>query len=179
MTLRLVNLGLAMLVVLTLSAHSLRTPEPTVPYCPVAAEVGYSNTYLVRRPGGRLHRGIDVFAQRHAPIVAPEAGTITFGFNRRGGTVARLQGDSGNYYYLAHLQDWATEFVQSGDHVEAGWVVAYVGNSGNASGTSPHLHVEVRINGRRVNPHPWLVQACSNKPFAVPIPTFAPSNNIS
>lgn len=162
-------------------AHVLQTPAPTTPYCPIAAETGFSNTYLARRPGGRTHKGIDLFAQQRAPIVAPESGTLSFGRNRLGGTVARLQADGGNYYYFAHLADWATELVEPGP-IEAGWVIAYVGTSGNARGGSPHLHIEVRINGSRINPFHWLVKSCNNKVENIPVPLFPvfpdPSPNI-
>lgn len=161
------------LMALAIASHIPQTSQPTTPYCPIAAEVVFSNTYGAPRPNGRTHKGTDVFAVYGAPIVAPEAGTITFGFSRLGGTVARLQANF-NYYYFAHLSAWATEFVQSGDLIEAGWVIAYVGNSGNARYTEPHLHIETRVRGQRANPYNWLIQSCTNKTDSVVTPVLIP-----
>ena len=143
------------------------------PYCPVAAEVDFGNMWGAPRPGGRRHRGVDVFAVRNAPIVAPEAGVVEFGDNKRGGRSLWVQADSGNRYYMTHLEGWATPLVSSGDRVKAGWVIGYVGNDGNAAGTSPHVHIEVRRDGRRVNPYSWLADVCRS--YEPPTPVFYPA----
>jgi peptidoglycan LD-endopeptidase LytH len=113
-----------------------------------------------------------MFAVRNAPIVAPEAGIIKYDYNRLGGVIIQLAGEGRNRYYFAHLEDWATLLVTSGDRVEAGWVIGYVGNSGNAKGTSPHLHIEVRVDGIKRNPYPWVDQACNNKANTIPMPQY-------
>jgi murein DD-endopeptidase MepM/ murein hydrolase activator NlpD len=70
-----------------------------------------------------------------------------------------LQGDDGNEYYYAHLSRY---FAHTGQRVQAGELIAYNGQSGNAAATAPHLHFEVHPGGGTpVNPYPWVTRACS------------------
>lgn len=166
-------------MILGLVPHGLRPlKQEAKALCPVAASSAFNNTWRAPRPGGRLHRGTDVYAVRGAPLVAPESGIVRLGQNRLGGIVLWIEGtDSGNRYYMAHLESWASELVTSGQWVKVGWVVGYVGNSGNAKHTPPHVHIEVRVGGRNVNPYPWLNESCRNP--NIPAPTFAPEQNVS
>ena len=132
--------------------------------CPVAGTTSFSDTWHAPRPGGRVHLGVDMFAHRGTPVVAPTAGTVERGDNSVGGLSFRLWGDDGTYYYGAHLDSHAP----ATGHVAAGTVVGYVGNTGNAIGTSPHLHFEIhpgRGSGDApspVNPTPAVSEACES-----------------
>ncbi len=76
--------------------------------------------------------------------------------NSIGGNAVQLRGDDGNRYYLSHLDSYG-----AAGKVAAGDVVGYVGNSGNAITTPPHLHFEVHPNGgQAVNPFPTITLAC-------------------
>jgi murein DD-endopeptidase MepM/ murein hydrolase activator NlpD len=113
------------------------------------------------RSGGRRHKGIDIFARRDTPIRSVTPGIVaTVGTNALGGRVVRVFGPGGEWHYYAHLERFAE--VRAGDLVEAGTVIGYVGDSGNARGTPSHLHYGIyRLHGSATNPYPRLVRASS------------------
>ena len=125
--------------------------------CPVQGPVAFSDTWGAPRSGGRSHKGVDMLSPSGTPTVAPVSGVVSHRGNSVGGLSWHLQGDDGHYYYGTHLQSYAN--VGAG-HVEAGTVIGYVGDTGNARGT-PHLHFEIHPNGgSAVNPSPYVRDAC-------------------
>lgn len=128
---------------------------PNVWLCPLPSAT-FVNDYAYVRPDGDVHQGIDLFAVEGTPILAPVSGLVERYPNPSGGLAIRLHGKDGNRYYFAHLDAYG-----SGGSVTAGDVVGYVGNTGDAVTTSPHLHFEIRPGGgNSVNPFPTLVAAC-------------------
>jgi murein DD-endopeptidase MepM/ murein hydrolase activator NlpD len=103
------------------------------------------------------HQGVDIMAPFDTPLYAVERGVITrLGTDVLGGTKLWLKGQSGTYYYYAHLKSYA-EGMAEGTLVNAGDVVGYNGDSGNAQGGAPHLHFQVHPNGGEpVNPYGLL-----------------------
>lgn len=91
----------------------------------------------------RLHKGIDIKAPRSTAVVA-----VTDGYIERireggsGGKQLYLRDAKGRLFYYAHLEDWRTEEFTA---VKAGDVIATVGDTGNAKGTTPHLHFEIML----------------------------------
>lgn len=116
--------------------------------CPVAGPVSFTDTWHAPRSGGRLHEGVDLFARRGIPVVAPVDGNVEYRSNSLGGPSFHLWGDDGTYYYGTHLSGYGPV---SG-HVAAGTVVGFVGSTGNAAGTAPHLHFEIHPGRRRGDP---------------------------
>ena len=116
------------------------------------------------RPGGRRHEGIDIFAPRGTPVRSTTDGLVVRrGENRLGGRVVSVLGPGGQVHYYAHLDDWAE--VDDGDWVDAGTVLGYVGNSGNAASTPPHLHYGIyRRALPPINPFPLLTAAQARAP---------------
>ena len=93
-------------------------------------------------PGG-WHHGEDIFAPAGTPILAVADGTIhTVGFIKLGGYRLWLRDDQGNDFYYAHLSAYTTLAID-GQRVEAGDVIGFVGDTGDAEGGAPHLHFEI------------------------------------
>lgn len=145
---------------------------------PVAAEVEFIDSWGFPRMTGtsyqHWHQGTDIFAPLGAPVLASENGIIDrLGTAVLGGNKLWVKGDSGTSYYYAHLAAFAPG-ISEGDVVAAGQVVGFVGDTGNAKGTSPHLHFEVHPNGGDVvNGYPLLKAAYGNRPMVratVPAP---------
>ena len=112
---------------------------------PVYGPASYSNTYGAFRGdvAGNWHHGDDIFAPLGAPILACADGVIfSVGWNDVGGNRLWLRDSQGNEFYYAHLSAF-TPLAKNGYHVKAGEVVGFVGNTGDAEGTPPHLHFEV------------------------------------
>jgi len=126
---------------------------------PVAGQSEYSNSFMVSRDNKEgIHGAIDVYAQKGTPIVSSVGGKVLS--TRRsdiGGYTVRVQGDDGIVYYYAHMAEAAV--VGAGQRINAGAHLGFVGDSGNAKGTTPHLHFSMKRNGKSVNPYSALQQA--------------------
>ena len=98
----------------------------------------------------RMHRGTDFAAPTGTPIYAAGDGVIDFIGNNRGyGRYIRIRHNSRLQTAYAHMNGFARG-LGNGDRVEQGQVIGYVGSTGLSTG--PHLHYEVLIEGRQVNP---------------------------
>jgi murein DD-endopeptidase MepM/ murein hydrolase activator NlpD len=112
---------------------------------PIFGQSSYSDTYggLRGDVSGGWHHGDDIFAALGAPILAVAHGTVfSVGWNKIGGWRLWLRDDRGWEYYYAHLSAYSPLAV-NGAVVEAGDVLGFVGNTGDAQGTPYHLHFEV------------------------------------
>jgi hypothetical protein len=125
---------------------------------PVFGDVGFGDDYGAPRAGTGWHHGNDIFAPRGTPVLAVADGTLSkVGVNTLGGNRLWLTDDAGNSFYYAHLSAYAPAAVE-GARVSAGQVIAFVGNTGQAITTPPHLHFEVHPGGGdSVDPYPYLV----------------------
>lgn len=124
---------------------------------PVADPHTFSSTFGAPRSGGRSHEGNDIFAPMGTPLVACERGVIdNMGVGELGGTKLWVVGESGTEYYYAHLSAYA-DGITDGTTVEVGQIIGYVGNTGNAISTPPHLHFEIHPGGgSAIDPYPLL-----------------------
>jgi hypothetical protein len=138
--------------------------------------VTYTNDFGQARPGG-THQGNDLMGTKRAPVVAVEDGTIEFWTtSASAGCMLYLHGASGTMYEYIHLNNDLTAGndnkgkcvagvsyapgLVDGQHVDAGQLIGYLGDSGDANGIHPHLHFEVHPNGgRAVAPFPYLKKA--------------------
>ena len=107
------------------------------------------------RSGGRRHQGIDIFSPKDTPVVSTTRGLVTrVGNNNLGGQVVWILGPGLERHYYAHLNRYGAFRV--GDRVEAGDVIGYSGDTGNARGGPVHLHYGIYHNGSAQNPYPRL-----------------------
>lgn len=98
----------------------------------------------------RMHKGVDFAVPVGTPVMAAGSGTIKF--------EGRASG-YGNFLLISHSSEYSTAYghlsrfaagLHIGSHVRQGQVVAYSGNTGLTTG--PHLHYEIRVDGKQVNP---------------------------
>ena len=123
--------------------------------CPVEG-AAFFNDWGFPRSGGRFHEGNDLFAPLGTQIIAPVGGTLHQVVGTVGGYQFNLEGDDGHLYIGSHMDQFAKD-----GYVQAGEVIGYVGDSGNAKGSRPHLHFEIYAGGQNpVNPYPTLIKAC-------------------
>lgn len=129
---------------------------------PVRGSYSYTNSWGAPRMEGTVyyhtHQGTDIFALKGTSVVAVVDGVIErAGTDTLGGIKlwVRSPTDGWSYYY-AHLSGFAPG-ISSGVRVRKGDVVGYIGNTGNAQGTPPHLHFETHLpDTNATNPYPIL-----------------------
>jgi murein DD-endopeptidase MepM/ murein hydrolase activator NlpD len=149
----------------------MTSPAPTHLQMPVqgVSRRAVANTWGAARDAGvRTHQGLDIFARRGTPVISPIEGIVLgVGQDRLGGNVVRVLGPGRQVHYFAHLD--AFSGVKPRDWVTPGAILGYVGTTGNARGTPPHLHYGIYAAGGAINPYPLL--AAGPKPG---IPDRAP-----
>lgn len=107
------------------------------------------------RSSKRRHEGIDIFAPKDTPVMSTTSGLVTkVGTNHLGGQVVWVLGPGLERHYYAHLSRFGN--FRPGDRVEAGAIIGYAGNTGNARGGPVHLHYGIYRNGKARNPYPPL-----------------------
>ena len=122
--------------------------------CPLPDYTWLSDDWLAPRVG-HLHQGNDIGGPYGADVIAPFDGKAVASSDSLGGITVKVYGKDG-YVYMAHL----SKIAKTG-RVDAGEVVGYNGDSGNAQGTSPHVHFEWHPgNGDAVDPHEYLLEVC-------------------
>ena len=110
---------------------------------PVYGAAGFSDTFGAGRADTGWHHGEDIFAPLGAPILAVTDGTVfSVGWNDIGGLRVWLRDRYGNEFYYAHLSAFS-QLAVNGNQVEAGDVLAFMGNTGDAEHTPYHLHFEI------------------------------------
>lgn len=137
---------------------------------PLVGVAAYDDNFGDPRPQGR-HQGIDITVPRRSPVLAAEAGTVTWWTTSAlAGCMLYLEGASGTTYLYIHLNNDrtlrndnkagckadTTYVADDGAKVARGELIAWSGDSGDADG-NPHLHFEVQLKqNRSVNPFPYL-----------------------
>lgn len=139
------------------SARLVAMPPPATLPMPVdkLTRKALTDTWHASRPPARRHEGIDIFAKRGTPVrSATEGIVVSTGETGLGGHVVWVLGPGGQRHYYAHLDQAAHVAVR--ERVQPGTVLGYVGNSGNATKTPPHLHYGIYTKEGPINPYPLL-----------------------
>ena len=140
------------------------------------AKVEFDDDWSERRPGGRRHRGTDIKSPKGTRVVAVAAGTVEeMKWHRAGGWSVEIRHAGGWTTLYLHLNDdnpgtndgrggaetAFAEGLEEGSFVEAGQIIGFVGDSGNAE--VPHTHFEIHRDGTKVNPFPYVEAAWERK----------------
>jgi murein DD-endopeptidase MepM/ murein hydrolase activator NlpD len=178
LTARTILLAIAaatMLAAPALGAPGVRGAVPQLIF-PVVGKTVYYDDFGEPRGQG-THEGNDILADKKAPVVAVEAGKIVFWTkSASAGCMLYLYGKSGTTYLYIHLNNDVTmkndnrgqcvagtsyaPGLTDGGQVEAGQLIGYVGDSGDANGIHAHLHFEVHPGGgSAVSPFRYLKAA--------------------
>ena len=148
---------------------------------PVYGPASFSDDFGAPRADTAWHHGNDIFAPSGAPVLAVADGTLFLvGWNMIGGNRFWLRDMQGNEFYYAHLSAFSP-LAQDGAHVQAGDVIGFVGNTGDAEGTPPHLHFEVHpvellwkgYDGV-VDPYPYLLAWRRQADLAISVSGWTP-----
>ncbi|HET7732087.1 MAG TPA: M23 family metallopeptidase [Usitatibacter sp.] len=117
--------------------------------------------------GIRRHHALDIMARRGTPVVAVDDGRVVrVRRHLLGGlTVYQYDPQEKYAYYYAHLDRYA-KGLEEGRLLKRGDVIGYVGSTGNAPASAPHLHFAITemdhqkrwFRGKPVNPYPYLVE---------------------
>ncbi len=140
---------------------------------PVLGGGAFSSSFGAPRSEGRLHKGNDIFAPKGTPVLAVADGVVIGASTSPGGNCCwvKLKHSDGAHSVYLHLNNdtagtddgavlGVAEGIVKGAKVKAGDVIGYVGDSGNAEATPPHLHFEYRIGGTdAIDPHALLAAA--------------------
>lgn len=117
----------------------------------------FGEVYNLVDPAGSAHTGADIAGGgiNGTPIYAIQSGTVTTsGYSNYGygNYIIINHGEcvDNNSSYISLYGHCSSLVAREGEHVEKGQLIGYVGTTGNSTG--PHLHLEVRENGQRVNP---------------------------
>jgi murein DD-endopeptidase MepM/ murein hydrolase activator NlpD len=124
---------------------------------PVAGLAYWTDDWGACRDGcSRSHEGLDIFGKEGTPLVATADGVVTQKLvGETSGISVEIQDAQGVQYFYAHMSAWA-EPINVGDQVHVGQVLGYLGHTGNAIYTPPHLHLEVQPGGTPVPPKPFV-----------------------
>ena len=118
----------------------------------------YPNFGDPRDGGSRSHEGFDMLAPLGTPVVSPtEAVVLRTGTGSSAGKYVYTANPGDETFVYMHLDEIA-DGLESGDELNPGDVIGYVGDTGNASGGPAHLHFEIRENRTAVDPYPRITE---------------------
>lgn len=148
-----------------LSAKIAELPDEVVedlriPVISAITQKSLSDNFGDIRSGGRRHEGLDIMAPRGTPIVTPtEAVVLRVSTGVSAGKHVYTANPGGETFAYMHLDEFAD--IDEGDVLEEGDLIGFVGSTGNASKSSPHLHFEIRTENGPIDPYVRLTKVYS------------------
>ena len=140
--------------------------------------VQFSDTWGASRSGGRGHTGTDIMSPKGSWVVAVDDGIVErLDWNRLSGWNIMIRHADGWTSHYLHLNNDSlgtddgeggpeaafVEGLEEGSFVKAGDIIGFVGDSGNAEHTGSHTHFELHVDGKKVDPYPFLEEAMDRK----------------
>jgi murein DD-endopeptidase MepM/ murein hydrolase activator NlpD len=169
-----VGLGLAVLGQAGVAVAKTVEPPFEVVFPQEPSVTTFTSSFGDARSGGRRHHGNDLLAPRLTEVYAIADGTVIYvGINHLSGRNVKIEHEGGWTSYYVHLNNddpgtddgeapWTLTVapgIEEGMHVSAGQLIGWVGDSGNAEGTTPHTHFELHFEGQPIDPYDILVEA--------------------
>lgn len=116
-----------------------------------------------RDSGARTHEGLDIMAPQGAFVASPTEAVVTkVGTGDSAGNYVYTVGPGGETFAYMHLDSFA-DGIKAGTELEAGSLIGYVGNTGNAAGGATHLHFEMRDGRTPTDPYLRLTHEFTNE----------------
>jgi len=139
--------------------------------CPLGGPFEHWYDWLAPRAGNKVHLGHDLIAPMGTPVLAVTDGFLarvdrvdqyTGGMTDRQGVAIAMVSAQGERFFYAHMAEIAPQ-LQPGSPVVTGQVIGWVGQTGDASMSVPHLHFEWRPDGRNyADPQAMVSELCAN-----------------
>jgi len=169
-----VVIGAAALLPAVPAVGATHTPPFEIVFPQETSKTEFTSTFGASRSGGRSHKGNDLLATKMTEVYSIADGVVFYvGTNNLSGRNVKIDHGGGWESYYLHLNNdnigtddgdapWTLTIapgIEEGMKVEAGQLIAWVGDSGNAEGTTTHTHFELHHDGSAIDPYSLLVDA--------------------
>ncbi len=126
---------------------ALKSEGPIVPVAGVAVKDLYDSFDEARGGGSRKHEALDIMAARNTPVLSALSGVLLKFHNSVAGGLTIYASDPSNRYVLmyGHLDSYRSG-LKEGDALQRGQIIGFVGSTGDASPSAPHLHIAITRN---------------------------------
>lgn len=182
-----IALGLLIFVLPTLMGAAKRPTMPELGYPLAEVKPRELLSQFSDKRRGHRHQAIDLMRKRGTPVMAVADGVIRKLYRSKSGGISIYMFDGSKEYcfFYAHLDHYAKN-LHEGQEVQKGDVIGYVGSTGNARRSAPHLHFAVNLTGPKrlwtggipIDPYPMLLAAASHPTVTGPTETEADADDL-
>lgn len=182
-----IALGILLLVLPALSGAAKRPTLPELGYPLAEVKTKELHSQFADKRRGHRHNAIDLMRKRGTPVMAVTDGVIRKLYRSKSGGISIYMFDGSQEYcfFYAHLDHYA-KGLHEGQEVQKGEVIGYVGSTGNARRSAPHLHFAVSLTGPKrlwsggipIDPYPMLLAAASQTTVTGPTEAVADADEL-